>query len=519
MTTTARSGYRFLACWHALALILILVLPVLKYRTPLWALAPQEIIQIGLLAAGYAVSVLATTMLAARGRHIGPAASAVALASAYGLVFFLILLLGYEFSRLILLGIVVGSLGLVVFAHVPSGLRSVALPLLALVAVGAIVMSYMRIQPRTMVQAEELDPEADYYETIFYRLKAKGFANRIPMPEASAGAIAPIGDRYLLATGDGSLYLFHWTGDDGSLVVEPLPNRIHLNIAGFRRDLAPGLDPRRLRLTDVLVQESGDAIRVFAAHLFWHDEGTCAVMRISALEASRDAFMSGRADAEFETLFESTPCLPFKERFTRFSMQHGGRLLLYDDSTLLLTIGDHDFNGLNSDEPLAQQETNSYGKTLLVPMATQEAAQVAGQVGGEQIRLLGGERQHPQAPQILIGVPLGPRSGLGRAQPALPVLAEARDPALIPQVQGPDPGAGLAARHRADLDAQVVVHLALIPAVRLFGAAVVAPWAYRGPPEQIHAGGLQQAVHDPGTQGMAELVDIGQDVRPRHGDQ
>jgi len=368
MTTSDRSSYRFLIFWHGLAVILLLVIPVFKYRVAPWALIDTELIPIVSLAAGYLASVLITLILARRGIRVGVIGSAIAVMSVYGVVFLGMLVGDQGFSRIALVAIVGCSFILAAFAHIPPRFRTWGISLLGLTVIAAISLAYSVVGPQQPPPRAVSDPTAEYFETTFYGLKSRSFPNLIPIPSASAGAITRIGDRTLLATGDGEFYLFWWSDESEPPNIEKLPYRVSLNLEAFRRDIDDEKLARRLRLVGLLVQELDDRLRVFVSHLYWHDERKCSVMRISVLKTEHEAFVSGNSSAEWTTLFESQLCLPLKKRFTRFSQQHGGRLLLFDDSTLLLTVGDHDFNGWNSDRPLAQEESNFYGKTILVPI-------------------------------------------------------------------------------------------------------------------------------------------------------
>ena len=50
-------------------------------------------------------------------------------------------------------------------------------------------------------------------------------------------------------------------------------------------------------------------------------------------------------------------------------MEVGGRMFLRDPDTLILTLGDHDFAGVESQQILAQDPEASYGKILLLHLA------------------------------------------------------------------------------------------------------------------------------------------------------
>jgi cytochrome c2 len=100
----------------------------------------------------------------------------------------------------------------------------------------------------------------------------------------------------------------------------------------------------------------------------WKSDANCFVLRVSAVTGTWDAVLVS-GGARWRTVFETSPCLPLKSRGRPFNgSQSGGRMLLLDDNTLLLTVGDHEFDGVHADEALAQDSAGSYGKTVLVDL-------------------------------------------------------------------------------------------------------------------------------------------------------
>jgi cytochrome c2 len=128
-------------------------------------------------------------------------------------------------------------------------------------------------------------------------------------------------------------------------------------------------------VADVLVKSNSDRVRVFASHHYWKRQEQCFTVRVSVLDAQREAFLSGRAAGEWQTIFEATPCLPLTgpdslHTNNPFSgMEVGGRMAFVDDDTLLLTVGDHDFSGIEASRALAQDPSSMYGKTVLIHLA------------------------------------------------------------------------------------------------------------------------------------------------------
>jgi glucose/arabinose dehydrogenase len=224
--------------------------------------------------------------------------------------------------------------------------------------------------------------------TALYTVQLETYANPVPKSFVRGGALAVVGDRYLLATGDGHLYVFGWPA--GGKLVKPrlLPNRVPFNPQQFildshthwdesiantsAADDMKGVQTWQFRVADVLVKEDGERLQVFVSHHYWNARDKCFTVRVSMLEAQRKAFLAGAAGESWQTVFEAAPCLPlegpdslhFNNPFG--GMEIGGRMALIGNDSLLLTVGDHDFSGVETTRVLAQDPEARYGKTVLI---------------------------------------------------------------------------------------------------------------------------------------------------------
>jgi len=117
------------------------------------------------------------------------------------------------------------------------------------------------------------------------------------------------------------------------------------------------------------VQEIGDRLRLFVSHHRWKRDEACSVVRISTIEGERDVVLGGGPGLTWRTLFETRPCLPIQHgnRGHPFQGNHvGGRLALMNERQLLFSVGDHGFDGWDAEPSFPQDESTSYGKTLLI---------------------------------------------------------------------------------------------------------------------------------------------------------
>ena len=181
---------------------------------------------------------------------------------------------------------------------------------------------------------------------------------------------------HLLATGDGQFYTFMRSPATEELEIRQLPHGVPLNRADFLRDTADSPIPGRVfRTADILVRDEGENFRLFAAHHYWRSDERCYTVRVSTTAGSYSGFLQATAPAAWETLFESKPCLPFDVEGGHFAgHQMGGALQQLDARTMLLTLGDHDHDGVHLKDRVSQQGKALYGKTLLIDMDTGAAS-------------------------------------------------------------------------------------------------------------------------------------------------
>ena len=217
--------------------------------------------------------------------------------------------------------------------------------------------------------------------TSLYRMTLSEFRNVVKIPQFSTsagvvremrrgGALAPFGERYLLATGDGRLFAFDWSRQSVQVDLSELGLRIPINNEEFIASVDADADRRTFRVADVLTQERAGGMRIYASYHVWNTRDRCSIMRVSYAESAISNFYEPHPAIEWHDVFETTPCLPLKDRATRFGgLQNGGRMALLDDDTLLLTIGDHQFDGYYSTRLLSQETDNSYGKIFRIDLA------------------------------------------------------------------------------------------------------------------------------------------------------
>jgi hypothetical protein len=200
--------------------------------------------------------------------------------------------------------------------------------------------------------------------TAFYTFSMTTQPRMLPAPDRrrAGGSIAALGDDFLVVTATGEFYRLAWTPGSNTLRAQKLPLSVPFNRPALLKASGAGA-AAPFRITDLLVDERGDAVRVYVAHHHWDSATACVTLRVSST-ALPDA---GGAAGEWTTVFDSQPCLPVGKMWPMGEQadRSGGRLAQFERG-ILVTVGDHGFDGLEGVDAFPQEPDNSYGKILLI---------------------------------------------------------------------------------------------------------------------------------------------------------
>jgi hypothetical protein len=203
--------------------------------------------------------------------------------------------------------------------------------------------------------------------TAFYTFTMTTQPGLLPAPDRrrAGGSLAALDDGFLVVTAAGEFYRLSWAPGSNTVRAQKLPLSVPFNRPALLKASGAGA-AAPFRITDLLVDERGDTTRIYVAHHHWDSAMTCVTLRVSS--ATLPA--AGGTAPEWTTIFDSQPCLPVGRMWPMGEQadRSGGRLARHDRG-LLLTVGDHGFDGLEGVDSFPQAPENSYGKILLLDEA------------------------------------------------------------------------------------------------------------------------------------------------------
>jgi len=206
--------------------------------------------------------------------------------------------------------------------------------------------------------------------------------SKVQVPEdlASGGAMTAAGTDVYVVDRHGKVFVLDFENFQKPEIQIP---QVYLGLdqldadGWYNRDL---FDPTKVRVKGAYAEQVEDnRIDLYVSHHLYSNQ--CFVSVLSKIEIEKaENIISARG--EWEELFRSSPCMdPLADLYDsdqytvnrwRFGGHiSGGRIIQYDDENLLISIGDHFYDGYDKDA-YAQDEDNSYGKFFLINKFTGE---------------------------------------------------------------------------------------------------------------------------------------------------
>ena len=368
--------------WHAgILVILLLVLPAVLFGSPFWSVTGlnQQILE-GFAAAYFAA--VATYLVLIRRFDSPRILTTLFVAAGVLAVVYLWVLL--HTSAIYSRGLIVSGTALVAVGLVAPSIGAAQRPVrvvLAAIAVLVAALLFVVVRSRgTQRLSEDSAKETRSKRTVLlstsaYTLSATYYSGYFTPYSARAlgGAVTPdpSGRGYLLVRSRGELYRLNWD-ETGELHVEAIGLRVPINNTDFESDVPKvGIETEGFRVADILALPTSDGTRIFVSHHFWYRKDKCFVVRVSSFIIPREGRLPDAASREWRTIYETQPCLPLKRgRGVPFAgVQVGGRIRALGENRLLLTVGDHQFDGWYGTPNYVEDPRTPYGKTMLLDLA------------------------------------------------------------------------------------------------------------------------------------------------------
>ncbi len=337
----------FWPLWHVASVVLVVVVPLqLRFGQPLLHLPTEKLVE-GLVL-GVASLVFSLFLKVQGPQSIRFLPTCIASLVCFGTGAFFLYTCRESPSRWIILG----SAGLgITLAVFPYFLRRHGLFVL-LALIGAATLA---IVPNLRAPVEQ-------NKTLWTSLNSVvvTYCRGLVAPVTSdGGAIVKYGEGFLLVTGSGEFYRLEWSEGPLPLKSTRLSLPAPMDRAAMLADQPEYQKKLRLRVMGLAVDTSSTPARIYVAHQSWNRQEKAFHMSVSMAVLPASA-----ASVGWTTIFDSQPGLAYGPAFD--DIETGGRLAFTPEGKLLVTIGDHGFDGRSGVPPLAQAENSDYGKTVML---------------------------------------------------------------------------------------------------------------------------------------------------------
>ncbi len=232
---------------------------------------------------------------------------------------------------------------------------------------------------RTQVLGE--DPTVQEFRTETILVALDGVRITVPVArDGAGGGMTSIGDTVLLMTHEGGFFAIRSPEDVVRVGIAPPENGFDDFVAATQSEKYGHLShvPRDFRYNDVAFVEADGERALFLSYTDYDPTGECVANVVARLELPQDLSDIRGVEAgpdDWREVFRSTPCLPFKEQCRPMGLHMaGGRLAFSAPSTLYLSSGNYEREGICADVEVVQDPDTDYGKIIAIDVATGEAA-------------------------------------------------------------------------------------------------------------------------------------------------
>ncbi len=221
---------------------------------------------------------------------------------------------------------------------------------------------------------EHYDTQLGAFETVRVSVAARDGATMAALEELDGHLV------FLTQTG-------HFTTLSPDNTLRDLDIDVPMNTEAVRAANIPNMNFDHFRALDLLaVETSAHAFDLYASYDRFDADNTCFQIVVGRMRIDT----SGAAVAPqsgWEDVYATTPCVPPRSAVSQFAsafvgIQSGGRLALQNPGTLLLSVGDLEFDGIMypglDEAPNGPQNPGwDLGKVLAIDLSSGRAARIA----------------------------------------------------------------------------------------------------------------------------------------------
>lgn len=204
---------------------------------------------------------------------------------------------------------------------------------------------------------------------------------RIPLGDfyGNGGGLLPVEGSILFVTPKGRFGVVREDRAAGTAAITFLEARVPIRLEAFEQSAfarEPLFNRSWIRTMDLAARpRGGGRYDLYVSHNRYDDECFSFVVSRASLSAGPGGLS---ITGPFEPVFEAEPCMGRKSEGNLFSgLRDGGRLIVTDRGTLLISIGDYDFDGNHSEVRAAQSDAFDLGKIHELDLETGETRIIA----------------------------------------------------------------------------------------------------------------------------------------------
>jgi len=228
-------------------------------------------------------------------------------------------------------------------------------------------------QITAMMEQHETEQTAEWHQAVLNQHTLEWAAVRIG-PPSRGGGIAEIDGNVVFATPQGRINYLNRNNELGSLDLRTPMNLEVLRRAPVMED--PLFDISTVRTHDLFVRPAAEPGRYeLYATFSRYVSDNCFNFVMARAQIAADGATLRPVSPDWEELFVARPgCIRYKDRSWRFvGDQAGGRMQMLNDHTMLISIGDHQFDGFNDSHNAPMDPAWDLGKIIAFDLNTRHS--------------------------------------------------------------------------------------------------------------------------------------------------